>query len=244
MMKKLLLLLPLIALLGFFGSTYEATASTVIKSPYTTSHTGSRTVKETYKEKRACVYDCSTIRYKCKTSTNISRPWWDTKGSAPSDCSPYAKICRSSNCNHTYCSNIPTPRPYIWVTKTRNVKEYFQYNRCHYISKVNQWSNTCVNNARVATNVTWSTVNGSSCRNVPLTQYCYNGKCGGIANQTFNTWPSTDGDTCAAGDTETVSKTAGSWKWKCLGFNKGTTASCEATTGDGQGADDPGFRNN
>ena len=253
MKSKLLLLFPALLLMGILGTFYKADASTNINSPYTTSHTRTITTTESYTETVNCTYECGEKRLKCDSSWQAGKkPWYDTRNpaAAPSDCKPYAEICRSANCNHVYCSNIPSALTSIDITKTRDVSVDEEYKRCHYISKVNKWSNTCVNNARVATDVTWKSVLGTSCSNVPLTQYCYDGKCGNLDGKNQTTWPQADGLLCDAGDASSVSKTDTLWKWKCLGFNRGKDDSCQATpstggeTPTGNAQEKPNFQNN
>lgn len=80
----------------------------------------------------------------------------------------YQNTCNSGT---FWCDNGPRP-PTLdhWETRTgyRNVTYY----TCHYISAVNSWTPCSDEGVQVATDVTWSSVNGTSCSNVPLARSC------------------------------------------------------------------------
>ncbi|MFH1183189.1 MAG: hypothetical protein V1690_02925 [Candidatus Moraniibacteriota bacterium] len=73
----------------------------------------------------------------------------------------YINSCTgASGCDNGYFNLNP-------YTETEYATDYI----CHYISSVNSWS-VCANGMQVATSVNWSSVAGTSCSNVPLTQRC------------------------------------------------------------------------
>jgi len=105
-----------------------------------------------------------------------------------------------STCGGTYCANSGVPAPYLQYIPTYN---------CHYISSVNSWT-SCVGGVQWAASVTWSTVAGTSCSNVALSQSCVppvpvvDIKANGSDNPIpidYNTaavisWTSTNADSC------------------------------------------------